>query len=272
MCRLLGYVTATPATLADLLGEDELHEFTELSCKHGDGWGAAWAAGSGVTVVKAPDAARMSDPFYQHVRGQAADLGLVHLRWATLGLEVAPDNTHPFTNGSIAFAHNGSIQPWAELDAMIPADLSRLLIGDTDSERYFMAVLAAARSAAAKTGAIAPTAFPSASALSVADMAEGLAATVARIAATCEFTCLNAIVVTPDALIAVCRYNQEVADGEEAPDYYELGYRVAADSVVVSSSGWGGGWTPLGNGEVLVVQRDTLQVSLATVPAAVGGQ
>jgi predicted glutamine amidotransferase len=247
MCRLLGYVTSTPTTLADLLGEDELHEFTELSCKHGDGWGAAWAAETGVTVVKAPDAARMSDPFYRHVRSQVADLGLVHLRWATLGLEVAPDNTHPFTNGSIAFAHNGSIQPWAELDAMIPADVARLRVGDTDSERYFLAVLAAAG-------------------LSGENVAEGLAATVAQIAAACEFTCLNAIVVTPDALVAVCRYNQNVADREEAPDYYQLGYRMGADSVVVSSSGWGGGWTPLGNGEVLVVQRDTLKVSVGLVP------
>src|ERR1700758_2659147 len=60
MCRLLGYVTRTPATLADLLGEADLFEFTELSCKHGDGWGAAWATDTGVEVVKAPDAARVS--------------------------------------------------------------------------------------------------------------------------------------------------------------------------------------------------------------------
>ncbi|MDQ1553083.1 MAG: hypothetical protein QOK46_161, partial [Microbacteriaceae bacterium] len=31
MCRLLGYVTRTPTTLAELLGEKELDEFTELS-------------------------------------------------------------------------------------------------------------------------------------------------------------------------------------------------------------------------------------------------
>lgn len=45
MCRMLGYVTRTPATLADLLGEQDLQDFAELSRKHGDGWAspAPWA-------------------------------------------------------------------------------------------------------------------------------------------------------------------------------------------------------------------------------------
>jgi predicted glutamine amidotransferase len=246
MCRLLGYVTTTPTTLVDLLGADELREFTELSCTHGDGWGAAWAAGSEVAVLKAPGTARLSDEFNQHVQGHKADLGLVHLRWATLGLEVRPDNTHPFSNGPVAFAHNGSIRPAAELDAMIPADLGKLRVGDTDSERYFLATLAAARSAG--------------------NLPDGLADAVARIATACRFTCLNAVVVTPDELIAVCRWNEAaVAARGGPPDYFQLVYRVAADSVVVSSSGWGSRWTPLGNGEILRVRRDTLQVSVTSV-------
>ena len=45
MCRMLGYVTRTPATSAGLLGEQDLQDFAELSHKHGDGWGfaAPWA-------------------------------------------------------------------------------------------------------------------------------------------------------------------------------------------------------------------------------------
>src|SRR5215469_4675650 len=142
MCRLLGYVTSTPTTLADLLGEAGLFEFTELSCKHGDGWGAAWATDTGIEVVKAPDAARTSSAFERHVYEHVADLGIVHLRWATLGLEVAPENTHPFTDGTIAFAHNGSINSPSSLDALVPDDLQERRMGSTDSERYFLAVLA----------------------------------------------------------------------------------------------------------------------------------
>ena len=58
MCRMLGYVTRTPATLADLLGEQDLQDFAELSRKHGDGWGFARAVGDVMEVTKAADAAR----------------------------------------------------------------------------------------------------------------------------------------------------------------------------------------------------------------------
>jgi predicted glutamine amidotransferase len=248
MCRLLGYVTTTPCTIAGLLGPDELREFTELACQHGDGWGAAWAEGAGVGVRKAPDAANVSEAFRQHAHGHEADLGLVHLRWATHGLAVRPANTHPFTDGNIAFAHNGAIRPPAELDAMIPPDLSRLRAGDTDSERYFLAALGAARSAGNLLG--------------------GLAATAARIAAACQFTCLNVVVVTPDELLAVCRYDEAaLAARGGPPDYFQLVYRQAADSVVVASTGWGTRWTSLGNGEILIVRRDTLEVSVTSVTA-----
>ena len=63
MCRMLGYVTRTPVTLADLLGEQDLQDFAELSRKHGDGWGFARAVGDVMEVTKAADAARTSSLF-----------------------------------------------------------------------------------------------------------------------------------------------------------------------------------------------------------------
>jgi predicted glutamine amidotransferase len=51
MCRMLGYVTRTPTTLADLLGEQDLQDFAELSRKHGDGWGFARAVGDVMEVT-----------------------------------------------------------------------------------------------------------------------------------------------------------------------------------------------------------------------------
>jgi predicted glutamine amidotransferase len=247
MCRLLGYVTRTPTALAELLGEADLFEFTELSCKHGDGWGAAWATDTGVEVVKAPDAARTSSAFRRHVHEHAADLGVVHLRWATLGLRVALENTHPFTDGTIAFAHNGSVKPPSSLDDLIPGDMRRLRLGTTDSERYFLATVAEARRA---------------------NPADGLAATVERIAAACEFSSLNAMIATADELIAVCCYDPAAEEKEDEPDYYHLGYRVTPGAVIVSSSGWGADWTSLENGEILVVKRDTLDVSVGLMTDA----
>ncbi|GAA4560901.1 class II glutamine amidotransferase [Planotetraspora kaengkrachanensis] len=247
MCRLLGYVTRTPTTLAQLLGEAELHEFTELSCKHGDGWGFAWATADGVEVRKSPDAARESQAFARHAHEHTTDLGLVHLRWATLGLSVVQENTHPFTDGTIAFAHNGSIRPPSSLDALIPADLQARRLGTTDSERYFLATLAGAEDA---------------------DPAEALADTVDRIAYSLQFSGLNALIATPEQLIAVCRYDPVAQAMEDEPDYYQLRYRVTREGVVISSSGWGAGWRSLENGELLTVQRGTLDVSVRSLAEA----
>ena len=52
-------------------------------------------------------------------RATRSDLGLVHLRRATLGLPVRAENTHPFTDGRLAFAHNGSISPPPALDVLL---------------------------------------------------------------------------------------------------------------------------------------------------------
>lgn len=242
MCRLLGYVANAPVTLAELLGEADLYEFTELSCKHGDGWGFGWATGTGVEVAKQPDAARSSDEFALNAHTREAELGLVHLRWATLGLDVGPQNTHPFTDGTVAFAHNGSIRPPASLDALVPDELQALRAGTTDSERYFLATLGEARRA---------------------DPIKGLASTVQRITASqdIEFSGLNAMIATPEELIAVCLYDTIAQEREDEPDYYNMRYRVTTDAVVVSSSGWGAGWSSLRNGEMIVVRRRDLHVS-----------
>src|SRR6201993_1260696 len=253
MCRLLGYVTRTPAALVELLGEADLFEFTELSCKHGDGWGAAWATDTGVEVVKAPDAARMSSAFGRQVHEHVGDLGIVHLRWATLGLKVAPENTHPFTDGTVAFAHNGSIHSSSSLDVLIPAGLQRLRMGSTDSERYFLAVLAEVM----RDNPLYPNGRGT--------LAASVAATVARIAASHTFTSLNAMIATPDELIAVCCYDPVAEEKEEEPDYYHMGYRVTPGAVIVSSSGWGAGWSSLDNGQILVARRGTLDVSVGWI-------
>ncbi|MCU1440126.1 MAG: class glutamine amidotransferase [Rhodoglobus sp.] len=247
MCRLLGYVARTPTTLAALLGDAEFDEFTELSLKHRDGWGFAWATAGGVDVVKSPDAARDSPLFAQVAHEQAADLGLLHLRWATLGLPVLPENTHPFTDGTVAFAHNGSIKPPESLDPLVPADLLALMDGTTDSERYFLAMLGLSRES---------------------NPADGLAGTVARIASTLRFGSLNSMVATPTELIVACRFDP-VAEAKEAePDYYHIGYRVTPDAIVVSSSGWGAGWQTLENGQMLTIQRGTLDMSIRQLPEA----
>ncbi len=251
MCRLLGWATRTPVTLHGLLGEADLLDFTELSVKHGDGWGVARATEDGVKVHKRPDAARDSRSFALWARTHPTDLGMAHLRWATMGLSVGIENTHPFTDGRVAFAHNGSVLSPASLDPLVAPGVARLRRGTTDSERYFLALLTR----------MADGATPH----------EALRDTVDEIARTSPFTSLNCLLMTPDELIALCRYDEEGPLEDRDPEYYRLRYRVTDDAVVVSSSGWGRGWQELANGDLLDVRRGTLTSTVLSgerLPAA----
>jgi predicted glutamine amidotransferase len=246
MCRLLGWASHEPTSLLALLGEEDLDAFTELSCRHADGWGLARSRRRGVEVRKQPDAARTSGEFADRARNGSADLGLAHLRWATLGLDVRTENTHPFTDGRIAFAHNGSIRPPEALDRLLTRRARRLRRGDTDSERYFLAVVSRMQEGSSP--------------------GDALAETVAEIAATTDFTSLNCLLLTRDALHAVSRVNSGARiEFDEGPDYYELRYKVTDGAVVVASSGWGRDWDRLADGDLLTVRRRTLDVSVTTV-------
>jgi predicted glutamine amidotransferase len=246
MCRLLGWAARTPRTVADLLGPEDLAAFTALSRKHGDGWGVAWHTGHGIDVHTSPDAACASRAYDEWTLHRVSDLGLVHLRWATLGLPVEQANTHPFADSGVAFAHNGSVRPPASLDELLSAEQRAAMRGTTDSERYFRAVLTAAQEAP----------------LDVA-----LAAVIDRVAATRDFTSLNCLLVTPDTLYAACRFDPG-HEGDEGEDYFHLGYRVTDDAVVVASSGWGRGWQLLRDGELLAVDRATLATSVVSLEEA----
>ena len=245
MCRLLGWTTRRPTTLSELLGEDDLAEFTALSVKHGDGWGVARSTWTRrVEVRKAADAARTSPEFARWATRRRSDSGIAHLRWATMGLGIGRDNTHPFTDGRVAFAHNGSIRPPVALDELLTQRSRRRRRGSTDSERYFLAVAQRMRDG------VPP--------------AEALRSTADEIAATTPFTSLNCLLLTPDELYAFCRFDPDGDLEDKDPEYYDLRYRVSADSVVVSSSGWGRDWQELANGDLLVVRRRTLQTAVVT--------
>ena len=256
MCRLLGYVARTPVTITDVVGDD-LERFRHLARVHGDGWGAAWGdsngvSGRGVASRVSTEAADESADFAAFAGDHRSDAAIVHLRWATQGLAVCLPNTHPFARGDVAFAHNGSVLPPESLDALIPADLAAARQGDTDSERLFLAVLARLAG---------PDGVPA---------AEALAATLRAIDASLTFTSLNCMLLTPDELLVACLFRADVAEARAiaplSPDYYEMRYRVRADSVVAGSSGWPQeGWTQLRNGELLSVDRASLATKVTTL-------
>lgn len=247
MCRLLGSVSRTPLTVDQVLG-DRRDAFFELARKHGDGWGHAWSTGEGLQVRKDPGSALTSPELAALAADQPSLAALTHLRWATLSLAVQPENTHPFTDGTVAFAHNGSIKPPAVLDGLVAPELAAERRGTTDSERYFLALRSRMRDA--EPGA-------------------ALVRTVEAIVASgAVINSLNALLLTPSHLYAVCSYDPA---SDDDPDYYPLLYRREADRVVVTSTGWidSTGWSTVSNGQLLVVERSTLHTSLVPIASPV---
>jgi predicted glutamine amidotransferase len=253
MCRILGYSTVANASLAEIMGEPGLREFTQLSQFHGDGWGMAWYDEQQAGMEKSPLRAADEPAYAELAHRRLGSQGLVHLRWATPGLPVQTCNTHPFRRGTVIMAHNGAIHPQDRLRELLPPNWERQLTGSTDSERYFLHVM---WRLGERDG----------------DLIAALEDTADRIGQLFSANSLNAIFLTPDALYAVCHYWPEriphaalAARGVEGPtdSYFDLAYLEAADGVVVASSGWPQeGWTPLANHHVLVVDRATHQAKV----------
>jgi predicted glutamine amidotransferase len=248
LCRLLATVSRTPLTVDQVLGERR-DAFFGLARQHGDGWGHAWSTGSDLHVRKDPGSALTSPELAALAQDEPALAAITHLRWATLDLAVGLTNTHPFTDGTVAFAHNGSIKPPALLDALVAPELAGQRRGTTDSERYFLALRSRMRHEEPGTA---------------------LVRTVESIVRHGgAVNSLNAMLLTPDHLYAVCSYDPA---SDEDPHYYPLLHRQVDDRVVITSTGWtdSTGWSTVSNGQMLVVERSTLNTSV--VPVAVPGR
>jgi predicted glutamine amidotransferase len=262
MCRLLGHCSLRSAPVASLLTEEGLRGFTALSAFHGDGWGMAWYNTDGPHVQKSTRRAQ-DEPDYSRLTHRAlGDMGVVHLRWATPGLGVGYDNSHPFRYGPYTLAHNGAIHPQDRLGEMLPAEWERRLIGTTDSERYLLHIMWRLE----RRGG---------------DVVAAIADTVASIGSRYAVNSLNAILLSPDKMYAVSwhdparipeaelRRRGMASTPEEIAGYFHLAYRMTADAVVAASSGWPQpGWTMLPNQSVLVVDRATLEMSVFSLDPA----
>jgi predicted glutamine amidotransferase len=260
MCRVLGYCSRGDASLEDLIGVDGLRDFAGLCALHGDGWGMAWYEGAEPVIRKSPLRADSEPEFGKLTREPLGDLGLVHLRWATPGLGVNENNSHPFRYGQNVLAHNGAIHPQDRLSEMLPPAFERDLGGTTDSERYFLLIMSRL---AAHGG----------------DMVAAIADAAADIDSRFEANSLNAILLSPDKLYAVSWYHPSRVPeaklrqhGYSQPDeiaaYFDLAYLATDDAVIVASSGWPQvGWTPLENRHVLVVDRHNLKTQVLPLRA-----
>jgi predicted glutamine amidotransferase len=245
MCRLLAFASMAPTAPRQLVGDD-LASFVSLSQEHGDGWGMGWYEDDAeLNVAKDVGAAHASDLLDKLSRTTETRAMVLHLRKASPGLSVALENTHPFTAGRLAFAHNGWIRPIPELEDLLDPEVRHGLRGTTDSERYFHLLLAAMERAGDVECALPPL--------------------LGRLRKEFRYNALNFVLLTERRLYAVCDYSVEAVARRGEPDYYTLGYKAEAGAVVVGSSGcWSDrpAWGTLANHQALVVDRYSLQTEV----------
>ncbi|MCU1545465.1 MAG: class glutamine amidotransferase [Homoserinimonas sp.] len=241
MCRLLGLVSRDATTLPAALGTD-FDAFARLSAGlHADGWGFVGENDGIRSLALAADAAHASTVFDTATKKTRVTSAITHLRAATLDLPVAERNTHPFIHGNLSFAHNGSIREIASIERLIDADLLGHLRGETDSERYLLALVSELRRG------------------SVVDAVRTVARRIGEVAVEAS---LNAMLLTPDELIIVADTAAKAPAFLEA-DYYELSYKVTDGFVAVASSGWErDGWERLPERSVVSIDRRTLAVTI----------
>ncbi|BBB00317.1 hypothetical protein RVR_7326 [Actinacidiphila reveromycinica] len=247
MCRLMAAVARSPRPLDDLFAED-LDPFVSLACEHSHGWGVASITRHGtVGFVKEPERADESAWFHGLMVDRTTDAALLHLRMASPQYPVVYGNTHPFGDRRTAFVHNGDFHPAGCLDDLIGAPLLATVEGETDSERYYLAVRRRIDDGVPPPKAIAETA--------------------AAIRARCtRFASLNCMLLTPEAVFAYTSHDPygEVI-GRRGAGYFSLSYRVDPDKVLVASAGWPQDpprWSALPEGHVLEISRGGLAVTV----------
>ncbi|RZT15878.1 putative glutamine amidotransferase [Mycobacterium sp. BK558] len=263
MCRLLGVASVLPTSVADTVGDTVLTDFLALTKIHGDGWGVA-------SVLDADDVPRvevsadsaLEDPRFGTATKEVARGSVVHLRWATNGLAVQPENSHPFAADGVAMAHNGSIKPVGALEALLGPSVASTLRGTTDSERYF-ALLRQHRAAAP-------------------DLVEAVRRAVAELRHLYPDASLNALLLGEGQLIAVHAHarsrllDEDIEEisatdlpAEHLEDYFSL--RIARpdeNTVVIGSTGFGDlKWSPLPAESVASVSLADLSVTVVPIMA-----
>ncbi len=149
MCRLYGFRATEPTKVECTLvyAQNALMVQSRRDREgltHGHGWGIATYEDQVPRVERQAWAAYHGEHFRRAAARAHARTVLAHVRRATVGLP-ALENTHPFTDGPWAFAHNGTIPRFSALrgrmlDAITPE--RRVAIhGATDSEHFFQLLL-----------------------------------------------------------------------------------------------------------------------------------
>ena len=268
MCRLFGLTAGAARIRATFWLLDAPDSLDVQSHRNTDGAGIGFFDAAGQPVVAKQPEAAFSDQQFTHEAQQAeSSVFVAHVRWATAGGRTV-QNTHPFVMDGRIMAHNGGFGELSELDKQLGRYAS-LVLGDTDSERYFALITQETDAYGGDVGA-------------------GITAAASWIAERLPVSALNTIIAAPGELWALRYPGQHalhILERPAAPGPGEPGLHVrsstssvhapelaGAASVVIASEQLDGesGWRMLAPGELAHVRPDLsvhTQVAITQPPA-----
>ena len=264
MCRLFGLTAGQARVKATFWLLDAPDSLQAQSHRNVDGAGLGFFGPAGEPVLDKQPEPAFSDPeFIREARQVESSSFVAHVRWATAGGRTV-QNTHPFVMDGRVMAHNGGFGELAQLDTEL-GSYARLVLGDTDSERYFALIT---KETDAHGG----------------DVGAGITAAASWIAERLPVSALNAIVARPGELWAL-RYPGQHAlhilerPADPGPGEPGLHVRSATSSVhvpeldrtasvVIASEQLDGesGWQMLAPGELVHVRPDLSVHSQIAIP------
>ena len=264
MCRLFGLTAGNARVKAAFWLLEAPDSLQAQSHRNADGAGLGYFGPSGEPVLdKQPEPAFSDREFIREARQAESSAFVAHVRWATVGGRTL-QNTQPFVMNGRLMAHNGSFGELAQLDKEL-GSYARLVLGDTDSERYFALI---SKQIDAQGG----------------DVGAGITAAAGWIAARLPVSALNTIVATPGELWALRYPGQHalhILERPAGPGPGEPGLHVrsttssvhvpaleAVASVVIASEQLDGesGWRMLAPGELVHVRPDLSVHSRIAIP------
>ena len=183
MCRLFGLTAGTVPVRATFWLLDAPDSLEVQSHRNADGSGIGFFDPAGAPVLdKQPEPAFSDEEFVREARQAESVTFVAHVRWATAGGRTV-HNTHPFTMHGRIMAHNGGFGELPRLEEQLGSYAS-LVLGDTDSERYFALITQQTEAHGGDVGA-------------------GITAAASWIAAHLPVSSLNTIVTAPGELWAL---------------------------------------------------------------------
>jgi predicted glutamine amidotransferase len=264
MCRLFGLTAGTARVRVTFWLLDAPDSVEVQSRRNVDGSGIGFFGPAGEPVIdKQPEPAFRDEEFVHEAKQAESETFVAHVRYATAGGRSVP-NTHPFAMNGRIMAHNGGFGELPRLDERL-GDYAGLVLGDTDSERYFALITQQTEAAGGDVGA-------------------GIVAAARWIAANLPVSSLNTVVAAPGELWALRYPGQHALHVIERPAgsaAAEPGLHVrsatssihapgldAAPSVVVASEALDGelGWRMLASGELVHVRPDLSLSSAIVLP------